>query len=255
MRDGEIVVKGCAAEDSLLAAGYRVCEDLEGIVCENTHDEVVEMLVCDVVGVVVLDGQVDALAGPGEHAMNLGVCPDVNALCQETVLPFPIKVVQTVKRVHGRLIRQQRLLVIIPQLHVRIVKQPLDNRRGHIRRLVARAEKQRNERIHHLVAKVLAEEEEAQHDGDGEQAEDRHGPFDDLEEEAEALDVGRVRGDELAGEAVCPEAGGAFAEGDLEAEGVGGGGVGVEEVEGVFEDLGMFVSFHDDAGCMKRTYL
>lgn len=49
-------------------------------------------------------------------------------------------------------------------------------------------------------------------------------------------------GDEFAGEAVCPEAGLAFAEGDLELERLGWEAVLVEEVEGVFEDLKMVVN-------------
>lgn len=136
------------------------------------------------------------------------------------------------------MIRQQSISIVIPELHVRIVKQPLNNCSRNICRLIPRSEKQGNERIDHLVAKVLAEEEEAKHDGDGEDAEDGHGPFDDLEEDAEPLDVGGMLGDEFAGEAVCPEAGLAFAEGDLELERLGWEAVLVEEVEGVLEDLG-----------------
>lgn len=237
MRDGEVVVEGCAAEDELLAAGCRVCEDSKGVVCEDTQDEVIKMFVCELVGVVILDGQVDALAGPGEHGVDLGVYSDGNALGDEIVFPFLVKVVQTVERIHGRLIRQQRILVVVPKLHVRIVEQPLDNSCGHIRRLVPCPQEQRNERIHHLVAKVPAEEEETQHDGDGKQAEHGHRPLDDFEEEAEALDVGGVRGDELAGEAVCPEAGLALSERNLELERLSGEAMLVEEVEGVLEDL------------------
>lgn len=238
VRYGEVVVKGCAAEDELLAAGCCVCEYAEGVVCEDAEHEMVEMFVCELVRrVVILDGQVDALVGSGEHAVDLGVCSDGDALGNEIIFPFLVKVVQTVKRVHGGLIRQQRFLIVVPELHVGIVEQPLDNGRGHIRRLVARPEKQRNERIDHLVAKVLAEEEETQHDGDGDQAEQGHRPLDDFEEEAEALDVGGVLGDELAGEAVCPEAGFSLAEGDLQLERLSWGAMLVEEVEGVLEDL------------------
>lgn len=241
VRYGEVVVKGCAAEDELLAAGCCVCEYAEGVVCEDAEHEVVEMFVCElvrtVVVVVVLDCQVDALVGSGEHAVDLGVCPDGDTLGNEVIFPFLVEVVQTVKRVHGGLIRQQRILIVVPELHVGIVEQPLDNGRGHVRRLVARPEEQRNERIDHLVAKVPAEEEEAQHDGDGDQAEQGHRPLDDFEEEAEAFDVGGVLGDELAGEAVCPEAGFSLAEGDLQLERLGWGAMLVEEVEGVLEDL------------------
>lgn len=46
-----------------------------------------------------------------------------------------------------------------------------------------------NEGKDHLIAKVLAEEEHAQHDPDGYNAQDGHGPLDQLQYPAELLDV------------------------------------------------------------------
>ena len=50
-------------------------------------------------------------------------------------------------------------------------------------------EKQRDERKDHLVTKVLTEKEHAQHNSDGYNAQNRHRPFDQLQNLAELPDV------------------------------------------------------------------
>lgn len=104
--------------------------------------------------------------------------------------------------------------------------------------MVTGAQEESNKGVDHLIAKVLAEEENPKHDADGNETEDRHSPLDEFEEKPEALDVLRVVGDELAGENVGPKAIFSLAESHLEGHFLSGVTVLLEVVEGVLEDLG-----------------
>lgn len=250
--DGEVVVEGGAAEDEALAAGGGGAEDAEGVVGEDAEDHSVEGLVrrrrgTMVTAVVVISGgtvpdaEVDGVVGAGEDAVDLGARPDLDAAGLEVAAPGAVEGVQVVKGDHGGEVGQQGLGVVVPELHVGVVEEALDDGAGDAGRLVAGAEEEGDEGVDHAVAEVAGEEgvaEDAQHDADGDEPEKRHGPLDDQEQDAEAPDVTPVPGHEPAGEAVCPEAGFPLAEGDLEGDVARRVAVALEVAEGVLEDVG-----------------
>ena len=100
-----------------------------------------------------------------------------------------IKLAQFRKGAHQRKVGQQRLRVVLPQLHVRVVEQAFQDGTRHVGRLVPGPEEERDEGIDHFFPKLLIEEEQAQHDPDRDEAKDGHRVFDDLENAAKLLDV------------------------------------------------------------------
>ena len=87
---------------------------------------------------------------------------------------------------------------------------------GHTERTKYTGSKEKcNEGKDHLVTKVLAKEEHAQHDPDGYDAQDRHHPLDQLQDLAEFVDVAGKLVHEVAREAIRPKGILAFAESDL----------------------------------------
>lgn len=99
---------------------------------------------------------------------------------------------QLVKGVHGWQIGQESLAVVVPELHVWVVEEPLYDAAGHCCGLVAGAEKEGDERVDHFVAEAAAEHEDTQHGRDGHDAEHGEGVLDCFQEEAEFANVGRV---------------------------------------------------------------
>lgn len=98
------------------------------------------------------------------------------------------------------------------------------------------SKKQGNQGKDHFIAKTLAEKEHAEHDPDRNYAQDWHGPFDELQNPAKLLDIGRVLIDQLAREDIRPEAIFALSKRDLELDLLWFVPILPEEVECMFED-------------------
>lgn len=103
--------------------------------------------------------------------------------------------------------------------------------------MITGTQEESNEGIDHFIAKVLTEEEHAKHDTDGNQTKEWHGPFDELEDFAEFLNVAGILINQVAREAIGPESIRSFTESYLQLDLLGLMPVFLEEVEGVFEDL------------------
>lgn len=98
------------------------------------------------------------------------------------------------------------------------------------------SKKQGDKREHHFIAKIFTEKEHAEHDPNRNDSQDWHGPFDELQNLAKLLDVGRVSINQLAREYIRPEAILALPKRDLELHLLCLVPILFEEVECVFED-------------------
>lgn len=187
--DCDVVVEGSAAEDELLTPGGGFAEDGEGVVGEDAENHVVKGFFGGFAGLRGVDAEFDTVVGAGEDGLDFCVCANGDSLALEVDFPLLVELVEVIECDHSREVWKQSLRIIIPELHVRIVEQSFDDSAGDAGGLVACTEEQGDQRIDHLVAKSLAEEEDAEHNVDGDEAKNRHRPLNDLEESPKSLDI------------------------------------------------------------------
>ena len=132
--------------------------------------------------------------------------------------PVAVETLEVREGDHVREVGKQGLWVVIPEFHIRVIEKAFQNRAGDVWCLITCTKKESNEGKDHFLAKLLVEEEHAEHDSDGYEAEDGHGVFDYLQDSTKLLDVGGELFHQRAGENVRPEAILALAERDLELD-------------------------------------
>lgn len=152
---------------------------------------------------------------PLDHLGDLGTQPHLHPPLHQILPPCLIKLAEPRKHNHGRHVAHDALLVgRIPHAIRGTRAEAFENDAGHIGRLVAGTQEQRNHGHGNCVCKLLAEEEELEEDLDRDECEDELEPAHNLEHKVELADFALVAREDLGREDVCPE-GVVFAEGNL----------------------------------------
>lgn len=180
----------------------------------------------------------DTLPAPLDHLRQLRRQPHLDAPALQILAPVVVEVPEVRKHHHRRRVARDALVVRrIPHAVRRTGAQPLENDARHLRRVVARAQEQRDHRQRHRVRELVAEREQLHQELDWQKREEDLAGAHDVQHAREALDLLLVALEQLGGVDVGPK-GVALAERDVQLDGVGGVALAREHGEGVVEDVG-----------------
>lgn len=126
--------------------------------------------------------------------------------------------------------------VVLPEPHIGITKQSLQQRGRNVRCLVPRSQEERHDRNDHLIGKLLAKPEQLHYHLDGQEPQNRKQTLDPFEHASQLLDLARQLVNQRGGKYIREEILHALAERDLQFHRARLVAVPTEEVEGVPED-------------------